>query len=119
MEKEEIKNRFEETAQDLFEYGKLQVDGLKLRLLESLSTLFDSVFTAFVLLFLGTIALLFVAVTLMLVLAELTGSLLLSAAIMTGVLILLIVIIYVRREKLFIDMIVRMLSKLLFEKEKE
>lgn len=119
MEKENIKDRFQDTAEDLLEYGKLQLDSLKLRLLSAVSTLSNNIFSVFLLVLTGAIAVVFLAATLTLLLADWTGSLLLATAIMTAVFIILVLVVYFRRKKMFINMMVRMWSKMLFEKEKE
>ncbi|MCD8185392.1 MAG: hypothetical protein LUD68_02740 [Rikenellaceae bacterium] len=119
MKKDPIQDRFEDTAQDLREYTQLQLDGIKLRLLEKLSTLFNNVLSTFILVILGSITLMSIGLVLVLVFAELTGSLLAGAAITTGILLLIMLIVYARRRKMFINSMVRMLTKMLFEKEKE
>ena len=112
-------NRFEETAQDVMEFCRLQIDAVKLRVLESLATLFNSIFSVFVLVMVAFIALLFLAVALTLLLANWTGSLLIAVLIMAGFFILLSILVYALRKKLIVNPMVRMLSKLLFAPDKE
>ena len=119
MRKDPIQDRFEDTANDLREYGTLQLESLKLRILEKLSTLFNNVLSIFILIFLAGISVIFIGVLLTLLLAELMGSLLAATAIMTGVFIIATLIVYACRKKMFINTMVRMLAKMLFEKEKE
>lgn len=119
MRNDPIKDRFEDTAQDIHEYANLQLEGLKLRLLEKLSTLFNNVLSIFILVFLASTTLSFIGVVLVLLLAKLTGSLLIGVAIMAGVFLIATVIVYACRKRMFINSMVRMLAKMLFEKEKE
>ena len=119
MKKDTIQDRFEDTAQDLREYGHLQLESLKLRLLEKLSVFGNNVLSIFIVVFLGAISLIFVAVVLTLLLADLTGSLLLATGIMAGVFVIATLIVYLCRRKMFLNPMVRMFGKMLFEKEKE
>lgn len=119
MKKDTIQDRLEDTAHDLHEYGNLQLEALKLKLLEKLSVFLNNVFSSFILVFLGAIALIFVAVVLTLLLADLMGSLLAATAVMAGVFVVATLIVYLCRKKMFINMMVRMTGKMLFEKEKE
>jgi len=119
MKEDTIQDRFEDTVHDLREYGNLQLESLKLRVLESLSVFFNTVFSSFILVFLGAISLMFIGVVLTVLLADLTGSWLLATGIMAGVFVIATLIVYLRRRKLFLNTMVRMLGKMLFEKNKE
>lgn len=119
MKKDTIQNRIEDTAQDLQEYGNLQVEALKLRVLDNLAVFFNKVFSSFILVFLMAISLMFVGVVLTVLLATLTGSWLIATGIMAAVFVIATGIVYFRRRKLFLDMMVRMTAKMLFEKDKE
>ena len=119
MRNDPIKDRFGDTAQDIREYANLQLEDLKLRLLEKLSTLFNNVLSILILIFLASTTLNFIGVVLVLLLAKLIGSLLIAVAIMAGVFLIATLIVYACRKKMFINPMVRMLSKMLFDKEKE
>ena len=119
MRKDDIIDRVEDTAQDVADYGHLQLDSLKLRLLESFATLFNNIFSVFVLVIVAAFALMFIAAALTLLLAELVGSMLVAVLIMAGVFIIVTLIVYALRKKLIINSMVRMLGKLMFEKDKD
>lgn len=117
--KDTISDRFEDSVRDLREAGELRLEALKLRVLESLATLFNSVLGVFILIIVCSFALIFISVALTLLLADLVGSLLIAVLIMAAVFILAAVIIHLSRKKLFINPMVRMLGKLLFENDKK
>jgi hypothetical protein len=107
-------NRFEETAQDVAEYCRLQVEAVKLRALETLATLFNNIFSTLVLVVLVSIALLFLAVALTLILAEATGSLLCAVLIISAIFLIAAIVIYALRKTLIVNPLVKMLSKSMF-----
>ena len=119
MKKDTIQDRIEDTAHDLQEYGYLQLEALKLRVLDNLAVFFNKVFSSFILIFLIAISLMFISVVLTVLLATVTGSWLIATGIMAAVFIIATLIVYFRRRTLFLNMMVRMVGKMLFEKEKE
>lgn len=112
-------NRFEDTAQDALEYGRLQIEAVKLRVLETLATLFNNIFAVLILVVAVSIALLFLAVALTLLLAQATGSLLCAVLIIAAVFLIAAIVIYYLRKTLIVNSMVRMLAKLMFAHEKK
>ncbi len=119
MKDENIKDRFQDAADDLFEYGRLQLDALKLRTVGSLAPLCGKIIATALLMLVAIIALLFLSITLTLLLAQWIGSLLWAAAIMTVVLLIVVLILYLFRKKLFVNSMVRMWAKMLFKSEED
>ncbi len=119
MKDETIKDRFQDTADDLLEYGRLQLDSLKLRALEALATLSGNIVAMVLLLLLAMIALFFLNLTLTLLLTQWIGSLLWAAAIMTALLLIVVWIIYLFRKKLFVNSMVRIFGKMFFKSKEE
>lgn len=111
-------NRFEDTATDLLEYGRLQVESVKLRVLETLATLFNNIFSVLLLVVVVSIALMFLGVALTLILAEATGSLLVAVLILAAFFLIVAIVIYALRKRLIVDPLVKMLSKTMFAHQK-
>lgn len=102
-------------SKDALEYLKRSMDGCKLRLVENLSLLLGDVICGFVLFMLLFVAYLALMVAIVILLLPLIG-LPLSIVAVALVLLLTAMIIYMLRERLFIDGIVRHLSRMFFEK---
>jgi phosphoglycerol transferase MdoB-like AlkP superfamily enzyme len=107
-------NRFEDTARDALEYCRLQVEAVKLRVLETVATLFNNIFVVLVLVVTLSIALLFLAVALTLILAQATGSLLCAVLIISAIFLIASIVVYYLRKDLIVNPAVKMLSKLMF-----
>ena len=116
MKNNTVQDRFEEAIHDLREYGTLQWESLRLRALEELAQFFNAVAGSFVMVMLGSIALLFLGVLFTVLLADLTGSWLLAVGIMTAVFLIATVVVYLKRRTIFLDPMVRLLAKMLFGK---
>jgi hypothetical protein len=114
-----LQDRFDETLHDLRGYGSLQWDALRLKALETLSEFFNTVASSLIVILLGSIALLFLGVLFTVLLADLTGSWLLAVGIMTVVFFVATLVVYLKRRTLLTDSMVRMLSKILFEKKEK
>lgn len=102
-------------SKDALEYLKRSMDGCKLRLVENLSLLLGDVICGFVLFMLLFVAYLALMVAIVILLLPLIG-LPLSIVVVALVLLLTAFIVYMLRERLFIDGIVRHLSRMFFEK---
>ena len=102
-------------SKDALEYLKRSMDVCKLRLVENLSLLLGDVICGFVLFMLLFVAYLALMVAIVILLLPLIG-LPLSIVAVALVLLLTAMIIYMLRERLFIDRIVRHLSRVFFEK---
>lgn len=119
MRKDTITERLEDTAKDATDYGRLQLDALKLSLLERFATLFNNIYSVVILMIVASFALFFIAGALTLLLTELTGSLLIAVLILAGAFLIATGVLYALRKKLVINSMVRMLSKLMFEKDND
>ena len=102
-------------SKDALEYLKRSMDGCKLRLVENLSLLLGDVICGFVLFMLLFVAYLALMVAIVILLLPLIG-LPLSIVAVALVLLLTAMIVYMLRERLFVDGIVRHLSRIFFEK---
>ncbi len=102
-------------SKDALEFLKRSVDGCKLRIVENLSLLLGDVicgFVLFMLLFVAYLALMVAIVILLLPHIGLPLSIVVAALLM----LLTAMIVYMLRERLFVDGIVRHLSRIFFEK---
>ncbi len=117
MEDESMGTRVEETAAHTAYYLQLQLDRLKLRLLDNFSNLFNTVFGVLLVVILASFAGLFLAVALVWAIGLWIGSMLWALLIMAGVFAIAAVVVYYKRKNLIIDPVIQMLSKLMFEKE--
>ena len=102
-------------SKDALEFLKRSVDGCKLRIVENLSLLLGDVICGFVLFMLLFVAYMALMVAIVFLLFPLIG-LPLSIVVVALLLLLTAMIIYMLRERLFIDGIVRHLSRMFFEK---
>lgn len=105
-------------SKDALEFLKRSVDGCKLRIAENLSLLLGDVICGFVLFILLFVAYLALMVAIAILLLPLIG-LPLSIVVVASLLLLTAMIIYMLRERLFVDGIVRHLSRMFFEKSGE
>ncbi|HIS33851.1 MAG TPA: phage holin family protein [Candidatus Avirikenella pullistercoris] len=112
-------NRVEQTAADATDYVLLQLDKFKLRLLDNLATLFNTVFGVIVIMVLLSFVVMFLGIAATWGLAELIGSLVGATLIMASVFLIAAILVYAFRKKLIINPVVRMLSKIMFETDKD
>lgn len=105
----------ENISKDALEYLKRGIDGCKLRLIENLSLLFGDVICFFVLSMLLFVAYMALMVAIVIVLLPVIG---LPLAIVAVALLLLItaMVLYMLRERLFADKMVKRFVKIFFEK---
>ena len=102
-------------SKDALEFLKRSMDGCRLRLVEKLSLLLGDVICGFVLFMLLFVAYLALMVAIVMLLLPLIG-LPLSIVVVAIWLLLTALIVYMLRERLFIDGIVRHLSRMFFDK---
>ena len=119
MEYDNDRNRVEQTVEDLKEYTQLQLERLKLRLLASFATLFNNIFSAFLLIILASFVLIFLAGAFTLWLGVLINSLPGAMLITAGVFLVGFFVVFAMRHKLIINQMVRMLGKIMFETEND
>ena len=103
---------------DIKKYILLQKDYAKLELVEKLTVLVSAFTMTFILIILGMIALLCLLFAAAYAIAPAVGGLPSSFLIITGGVLLLMAIAYLRRKQLFIHPIVRFLSNLFLDKPK-
>ena len=104
-------NRVEQTAADATDYVLLQLDNL--------ATLFNTVFGVIVIMVLLSFVVMFLGIAATWGLAELIGSLVGATLIMASVFLIAAILVYAFRKKLIINPVVRMLSKIMFETDKD
>ena len=107
----------EKISKDALEYIKRGMDGCKLRLVENLSLLFGDVLCAFVLSMLLFVAYLALLVAVVIWLLPLLGLPLAIVAV-AAVLLLTAWVVYMLRERLFVDRMVRRFVKIFFEEKR-
>ena len=116
---ENIKDRFHDTAEDLLEYGRLQLDALKLRAVGTLAKLSGSIIAMVLVGIVALMALHFLGITILLLLARWTGSLLCAAAIMTIFFLIVAVVLFLLRKKMFVNSMVQAFGKMFFKCEED
>ena len=112
-------NRDEEKttiAEELISYVNLRIDSFKLSLVENLSVLLSGGFGIFIFIIFLSVALMCFIAALTVLLAELIGSVLWALLIVGGVFLIISVIAFVLRDKLIVNSMVRMFSRMFFEK---
>ena len=108
----------EQTVADVAEYGQLQLDKLKLRLLDNSATLLGTIFAALVMVLLAGFAALCLAFALAWWIGTMIGSYPLAAVIVAGIFLLVMLVVFLFRRRLITNAAVRMLARLFFEKDK-
>ena len=112
-------NRDEEKttiAEELISYVNLRIDSFKLSLVENLSILLSGGFGIFIFIIFLSVALMCFIAALTVLLAELIGSVLWALLIVGGVFLIISVIAFMLRDKLIVNSMVRMFSRMFFEK---
>lgn len=117
MENDNLKDSFEDLFSSVKEYIELRKDGAKLRMAENLTLLSSRFISLLIMVLLGAIAVGFLSIALSSWLSELLNSPVLGPLITGGVLLLLLLMVFLRRERLFSNSLVKMFIKLLFSKE--
>jgi hypothetical protein len=110
-----LRSNLDEMSKDALEFLRRSMNGCKLRLVENLSLLMGGLvcgFVLFQLLFVAYLALIVAIVILLLPHIGLPLSIVVAALLM----LLTAMIVYMLRERLFVDGIVRHLSRIFFEK---
>ena len=110
------RNTFEQTGADVVEYAKLRMDSVKLSLVDHLSTLSSIVFGVILCVILAGTALLFLAAAALWGLATLIGSFTWAALIIAFLLLAAAAIVFILRDKLIVNTMVRTFVKVFFEK---
>lgn len=116
-----MESRFTRPAEDFAksaaEYIDLKMDEVKLRTAKGLSVTLNRMILAILFLSLGSIVLTAAAFGGVLLLGDIIGSYSAGAFIVSGFFLLVIVILFLLRKKLFLNGFVRMFVKMFFEEE--
>ncbi|MDP3453570.1 MAG: hypothetical protein Q8R90_11520 [Bacteroidales bacterium] len=107
--------KFENLADSAKEYLDMRLDAIKLQLVENLSVLFSRIVSVTLLIIFIGIALAFLASAFSWWIGDLLESKAAGTVITGGLFLLLALILYFRRRKLFINSMVAMFSKMFFE----
>lgn len=113
-----IKENYKALHDDAHEYAERSIDNCKLMLIEYLSLLFGDVACGFVLFMLLFLAFIFMLVAMVALLAPLTG-LFLALVIAAAVLVSVSLIVYFLKARLFVDVAVKHLCRILFGDERD
>lgn len=108
---ENIKDRL---TSEVTDYVNLKVDAFKLSMVENLSTTLSSTFGVMVVALLALLAMLFFAAAITVLLSMLIGSMLWALVIMGAVLLIAAGVVYVLRDRLIINSLIRMFSRMFF-----
>lgn len=108
---ENIKDRL---TSEVTDYINLRVDAFKLSLVENLSTTLSATFGVMVVALLMLMAMMFFAAAITVLLSILIGSLLWALVIMGALLLIAAVVVYALRDKLVINSLIRMFSRMFF-----
>lgn len=117
MEEYDYMNKVEETLGDTSRYFQVQLDRLKLRLLDNFSTLFNTIFGVLLIMILVSFAGIFLAVALTWAIGMWIGSMFWALMIMAGIFLIAAALVYKYRKNLIMGPVIRMLSKIMFEKD--
>ncbi len=109
--------KFENLADSAKEYLDMRLDAIKLKMVESLSVIFSRIVYAALLIISLGIALAFMASAFSWWLGDLLESKAAGTLITGGLFVLAAFILYLRRDKLFINSLVTLFSKMFFEQE--
>ncbi len=108
---ENIKDRL---TSEVTDYVNLKVDAFKLSVVENLSVILSSTFGVMVVALLMLMAVLFFAAAITVLLSMLIGSLLWALIIMGAVLLIAAGVVYALRDRLIINSLIRMFSRMFF-----
>ena len=103
-------------AEELVSYVNMRIDSFKLSLVENLSVLLSGTFGILIFVLFLSVALMCFIAALTVLLAEAVGSLLWALLIVGGAFLIISVIAFVLRDKLIADRMVKMFSRMFFEK---
>jgi hypothetical protein len=110
---------YKSIAQNAKEYGELYLQLFKLNAVGALSQFVSYLIVIIVGAMLLVTVLIFLAIIMVLWLKNVTGSLIYSLLIMSGIFVLLFFILLLLRKKLMLNPIIRKMSSILFNKESE
>lgn len=109
------KNPFNDLSVSAKEYLNLKIDEYKLRGVEGLSTLFNTILFVTVAAIVAGVALQMLGLAAGYAIGELTGSTALGFCIMGAIFTIVVIILYAARKKLFINQLIKIFIKLFFD----
>lgn len=112
-------NPFEEITDSAKEYVNLKMDEYKLRGVEGLSTLFNTVLFIIIAAIIAGVALQMLGLAAGYAIGEVTGSTALGFTVMGVLFIIAVSILYLFRKRLFINQLIRIFIKLFFDDGKK
>lgn len=104
----------ERTVADAADYSQLQLDKVKLRLLDNFSTVLNSILSMVIVILVASLSLMGFSVAAIVWIGGLIGSYVIAMLIVAGLLLIAAGILYGLRNKLFINKIVQMMAKVMF-----
>ncbi len=113
------KNPFNDLSVSAKEYFKLKVDEYKLRGIEGLSVLFNTVFFIMIASIVAGVALQMLGLAAGYAMGEILGSNAAGFCSVGGFFIAIVLVLYILRKKLFINQLIKMFIKLFFEQDGE
>ena len=115
MEQEKQKNPFNDLSVSAKEYLNLKIDEYKLRGVEGLSTLFNTILFITVATIVASVALQLLGFAAGYAIGELLGSNALGFCIMGAFFVLVTIVLYLFRKRLFINQFIKIFIKLFFD----
>lgn len=115
----EREGKFSRSIHEIKEYIQLQSNLLRLELLEKSSKILSLLIIVFIFLLLSGMTVFFLSMGLMYKLADLWNSQTLAALGIGGLYILLIILMYLFKDALFINPLVKQLSQIFFDEDEE
>ena len=107
----------EDLGKSIVEYTDLKIDDLKLRTAKGLSVTLNKVILTILFLSIGSIVMMAAAFGGVLLIGDLIGSYAAGAFIVAGFFLLVVLVVYLLRDKMFLGGLVRMFIRLFFEEK--
>jgi ABC-type multidrug transport system fused ATPase/permease subunit len=119
MESQKLSDNFNEISGNVKDYVRLKIDFLKLTLTEKLSLIISALLISIILFLVFLFISMFVSLAFIFWFRDHAGPLYAGALIVAGFYLLVGVIVFFMRNKIFIDPLVSKISKILLEEEDE
>lgn len=115
----EFTKPLEDLSKNAAEYVDLKIEDVKLRTVKGLSVAMNKLIVTLILLFVASIVLISAALGCTLLIGDLIGSYAAGAFIVSGIFLVLLIILYIFRDKMFLNKFVRMFLDLFFTDDEE
>jgi hypothetical protein len=119
MESQRLSDNVKEISDSVKDYVRLKIDLLKLTLTEKLSLIISALLISVILFLVFLFISMFVSLAFIFWFRDHVGPLYAGALIVAGVYLLIGIIVFLKRNKLFIDPLVTQITKILLEEEDE